>query len=264
MRFSRLVILGLGLAAVGACSKDYTSDPVPPPLAGVRIINALSDTGRVDVKMVDQIEWSAFANGLAFRAGTEHQPTEAKARHIRVFSFASQDISVVQQQLADTTITFAANTKVTLLLTGSARSKTVRFVVIVDAAPTPAATQIAVRLVDTSPTQAVDGYITTNAADAIGASPTLAAGPLATSPYILRTSGTTAIRITNAGTTTVTASAQGPTATTPLSGQLPLAAVNSGGSGLSAFYFPPGAAGSANASLTTPAVVWFVDLVPAG
>src|SRR3712207_6883625 len=47
--------------------------PICPPLAGVRVINALPDTNAVDVVMIDQVEWSLTARNINFRAGTEHQ-----------------------------------------------------------------------------------------------------------------------------------------------------------------------------------------------
>ena len=60
--------------------------------------------------------------------------------------------------MLDTTITFAANANVTLLLTGSARAKTVKFVVLTDNPPAAAAGQIAVRAVNTA-TGAIDAYV---------------------------------------------------------------------------------------------------------
>src|SRR5258706_8318294 len=127
MRINRFVLLCLGVAAVGGCENDKLSTTTPPPIAAVRYINSVADTGSVDIAMIDQVEWSANAKPLAFRAGSAYQPAEAKARHIRVFP-TSLLIGVTSQILVDTTVTLTPGSRVTLLLTGSARAKTLRFV----------------------------------------------------------------------------------------------------------------------------------------
>src|SRR4051812_40800653 len=78
-----LLFTALGLAACGG--DDSPTGVGRPSLAAVRYINALPDTFDVDIRMVDQIDWSATANKLTFRAATEYFPIEAKARHLRVF-----------------------------------------------------------------------------------------------------------------------------------------------------------------------------------
>lgn len=265
MRLSRFGILCAVMIAIAGCSSTDTTSPALPPLAGVRYINALADTGAVDIRMVDQVEWSATANNLNFRAGIEHQPTEAKARHVRVFSFASRDVSVVQQVLVDTTITFAENTKTTLLLTGSARARTAHFVVI-DDSPPAAAGQIAVRTVNAS-TGAIDAYVVTTPTDPIAGSPTAANVAVnAASPYITRATGIVALRVTDAGSTTANASAAGPPASAPPIGTpfFSSAGVDIGGSAFSVYYFPRGVAGSLQNAVATPGIIWFVDRVPTG
>jgi len=264
MTLSRFGLLCAAITAIVGCSSTDITNTALPPLAGVRYINALTDTGLVDIRMVDQVEWSATANALDFRKGIEHQPTEAKARHIRVFSFASRDVNVVQQVLVDTTITFAENTKSTLLLTGSARAKTAHFVVIDDAPPTTAANQIAVRAVNAS-TGAIDAYVVTFPGDAIAGSPTAANIAVnAASPYITRATGVVALKVTDAGSTTANASAAGPPASAPPIGTPfnPSAGIDTGTSAFSVYYFPRGVAGSAQNAITTPGIVWFVDRVP--
>jgi hypothetical protein len=264
MRLSRFGIPCAVMIAIAGCSSTDLTSPALPPLAGVRYINALADTGLVDIRMVDQVEWSVTANALNFRAGIEHQPTEAKARHIRVFSFASRDVGVVQQVLVDTTITFAENTKSTLLLTGSARAKTAHFVVIDDSPPAAAANQIAVRAVNAS-TGAIDAYVVTTPTDPIAGSPTAANVAVnAASPYITRATGIVALRVTDAGSTTANASAAGPPASAPPIGTpfFPSAGVDTGGSAFSVYYFPRGVAGSLQNAVAAPSIIWFVDRVP--
>jgi uncharacterized protein DUF4397 len=264
MRLSRFGFLCVAITAIVGCSSEDITNNRLPDLAGVRYINALADTGLVDVRMVDQVEWSANANGLNFRQGIEHQPTEAKERHIRVFSFASMNVGVVSQVIVDTTITFAANSKATLLLIGSARARTARFVVIDDAPPPAAANQIAVRAVNAS-TGAIDAYVVTFPGDPIAGSPTAANIAINTaSPYITRATGVVALKVTDAGSTTANASAAGPPAAAPPAGTpfFPSAGIDTGGSAFSVYYFPRGVAGSAQNAIITPGIIWFVDRVP--
>ena len=276
MRLSRFVTLFIGLAAITACGDDDPTDPGVPPLAGVRFVNALSDTGAVDVSMIDQVNWS-FSNieGYAYRAGSEHQPIQAGARHIRVFP-NSQNAAIASTILLDTTITFNANTKYTLLLTGSARGNTESFVLIEDTPPATAAAQIALRVFNVTPA-AIDAYSTATATTAI-APPATATGVAAVSPsaYVVRATGAQAIRVTPAGSATVSASAAGPAAAAQLPGQLPAAGVTSAGTAFSVYYFPAGVPGSVNAPAAgatscagatplvtcNPTVIWFVDRVP--
>lgn len=263
MRFSRLGALCATIALVAACSGEDISNPDTPPLAGVRFINALADTSAVDVRMVDQVEWTAYANALNFRQGIEHMPTEAKARHIRVFSFASRDVGVVQQVLADTTITFTANSKYTLLLTGSARAKTVKFVVINDDATDPGAGLIAVRTVNAS-TGAINSYVVTAPADPLPGTPSAAnVGAYAASPYLTRPMGAVAVRVTDPGSTTANASVAGPASgADPVgTGYFKSAGIDRAGSAFSVYYFPRGVAGSPQ-TVATPSIVWFVDRIP--
>ena len=277
MRLSRFVTLFVALAAITACGDDEITDPGVPPLAGVRFVNALSDTGAVDVSMIDQVNWS-FSNieGYAFRAGSEHQPIAAGSRAIRVFP-NSQNAAIASTILLDTTITFNANTNYTLLLTGSARANTEAFVLIEDNPPAAAANQIALRVFNVTPV-AIDAYATDTTTTAI-APPAAAANVAAVAPsaYVaFATAGRRAIRVTPAGSGTVSASGAGPAAVAPLVGQLPAAGVNSSGTAFSVYYFPAGvpgsvtapAAGTGNCAGATPlascnpTVIWFVDRVP--
>lgn len=262
MRLSRFITVVVGLAALTACKGDDVFDPSTPALASVRFINAVADTGSLDITMIDQIDWSAKAINLAFRGGTQYWPTEAKSRSIRVFP-ASRVIGVTSGILLDTQVNIAPNTRVTLLLTGSARAGTLSFVVIDDGPTAPAAGQIGVRLVNAS-SGAVDGYLVTAPADPVSGAPFAAnVGSNTASGYAGRATGAAAVRATDAGSVTVNASAAGPTAPAGPAGSLPAAGVTSAGTAFSAYYFPRGVAGSPQNALTTPGVVWFVDRNPA-
>lgn len=269
MRLSRFLVISVVLAAIAACNDDEITNTTPPPLAGVRFINAMSDTGAVDIRMIDQVAWSAFALSLAFRSGTEHQPTEAKTRRIRVFP-TSTNPAVTSNFMLDTTLTFTANQNYTVLLTGSAKAnpKTIRFVALADSPP--AATDVALRAFNLGCAAGnIDLYLTRQATDPRPAQP--AAGnvaPMAASPYVTRAPDTLLFaRVTNAGDTTTVATAQGPRATvTP--GTRPAAGVNSPGTVLTAFCFPRSVAGTSapqdTVSFNRSAVVYFVDRVPGG
>jgi hypothetical protein len=262
MRFSRFLIIGIAAAAFTGCSGDDTvTEPDTPALGGVRFINAVADTGAVDIRMIDQIEWSAFANNLAFRAGTEYFPTEAKGRRVRVFP-TSTSITVTSQIMLDTTLAVAANTRVTYLLTGSARAKTLRFVAITDETAQPPAGQISVRLVNTSGAP-VAGYLVNTATDALPGTATFSnVGALGVSTYSNKAAGAAAVRVTDVGSATVNASLAGPTAPAGPTGSFPSAGVTQGGTNFSVYYFPRGVAGSPNNAITTPGLIWFVDRNP--
>ena len=263
MRLSRFVTLAAGALTLAACGGDNVFDPSSPPVASVRFINAVADTGSLDITMIDQIEYSAKALNLAFRAGTIYWPTEAKSRHIRVFP-TSRTIGVTSGVLLDTQVDITANTRVTLLLTGSARAGTLKFVTIDDGPTAPAAGQIGVRFVNASGAP-VDAYLVTTTADALPTSPFAAnVGSNGVSTYSGRATGAAAVRATDAGNRVViNASQAGPTAPAAIPGALPAAGVGSAGTAFSVYYFPRGVLGSPQNALATPAMVWFVDRNPA-
>jgi hypothetical protein len=261
MRLSRFITVVVGLAALTACKGDDVFDPSTPALASVRFINAVTDTGAVDITMIDQIPWSAKALNLAFRTGTQYWPTEAKSRHIRVFP-TSRVIGVTSGILLDTQVDITANTRVTLLLTGSARAGTLRFVAIDDGPIAPAAGQIGVRLVNASGGP-VDGYLVALPADPLPGAPFAAnVASNASSTYTGRAFGAAAVRATDAGSVTINASAAGPTAPATLPGELPSAGVTAAGTSFSVYYFPRGVLGSPTAAIITAGMVWFVDRNP--
>jgi hypothetical protein len=279
MHLSRFAALLVAAVALAGCGSDDVTDPSFPPLAGVRFINAVNDTSALDIRAIDQVAFSPVANALAYRGATQHQPTEAKERHFRVF-VTSQNAAIGSNPIDDELITFAPNSRYTLLVTGSARTPgSVKFVVINDDAPATAAGEIAVRTGNAS-TGAIDNYLVDSTITPIAGSPTIAnvaAGAL--SAYIIRPTGKQASRVTPAGSTTVSASQQGPPAPAALIGAIPAAGVTSAGTAFTIFYFPAGVAGSLLAPATgtnrcavnggtaplatcLPTVVWYVDRNP--
>jgi hypothetical protein len=277
MRSPRNVLLALtAVAAAAACRDDEITTASRPPLAGVRYINALADTGRVDIKMVDQLAYSANTNegvgGITYRTGTRYYSTEAKARRIRVFAFQDSSAATVSSVIHDTTLTFDADRNYTLLLTGSARARTARFRLIDDSqVPTPAAGRIAVRVYNAG-AGAVDAYLTETTTSAIaGATSILGTADFAASPYVARDTAALAVRVTAAGSTTVLASTLAGAGTLGTSLLNPVAGSRVAGTVFSAYVFPRAVAGSgalagqsaANVTaLSTTGVVLFVDRLP--
>ncbi len=278
MRVSRLLPLAM-LAAAAACHDNGVSVNERPPLGGVRFINAVADGGPVDIRMVDQVEWSATSvstagnYGLPFRAGTIHWATEAKARHIRVFPTDSS-IAITSTILHDTTITIEANKNVTLMLVGSrAAGGKVSFIRIDDTPPAVATNQVAIRVVNASTTGTsanAAGYITADTAAALpGAATWTTVGPLSASPYVVQSTGSFAVQTTPAGSTASVWKAPAPdgAAANGLIGAT--AGALGGGSALSAYLFPPSGTGPFTPQSGTPPagaaprVVFFVDLIPA-
>jgi Domain of unknown function (DUF4397) len=262
MRLNRLIFLGVSVAVLYGCGKDSTGVTTPPPNATVRYVNGLADTGSVDIGMIDQVQWSANAKPLNFRQASAYQVTEAThPRHIRVFP-TSTDAAVTSQIIDDESITFTPGTRVTLLLTGSARAGTAHFVMISDDISPPAAGQIAVRVVNAS-SAPVDAYLTAASTDPLPGTPTFAGvAPIASSAYVARPVGGVAARSTDPGSGTVTATNTGPNAPdSPPGDVFPAAGVNSQYTKFSVYYFPRGVAGSPQTA-TTPALVWFVDRNP--
>lgn len=271
MRLSYVVMLGLGATAIAACGEDEFTAPTKPPTAAVRIVNGLNDGATVDVRAVDQIEWSPTANGLAYRNATVYFPTEAgKPRRLRVFggcvvsTAATCTTAAVSTVHLDTLITFDANTRVTLLLTGSTAAGAARRFIVISDDVTPPSTGIGVRLVNAS-TGAIDGYLTATSTTAISGSPTFsaAAGPGTTSAYVTRAQGAVAAQVTASGLPApVLASSTGSLAPPNPAGTvgqqfIPAAGVDVAGTKFSVYYFP--AAGV----ITTPTVLWLVDRNPA-
>ena len=271
MRFPRLAPLATSfvVVALAACNDDEVTIASRPPLAGVRYINALPDTGTVDIRMVDQLEYSANTStgtgGLIFREGTEYFPVEAKARKIRVFSFQNTSVTTVSSILVDTTITFEANKKYTLLLTGLARNRTARFRVIEDVPPSVASGSIAVRTYNAG-AGPVDAYLLAATTTAIAGTPSFAGvADMSATSYQIRPAGAFAGRVAPAGSTTAAASVQAAAGTAGTALLNPVAGATVPGTVFSAYVFPRSVAGSGapqTAAFLTTGVQLFVDQLP--
>jgi hypothetical protein len=166
--------------------------------------------------------------------------------------------------LHDTTITIEPNKNITLMLVGSrAAGGKVSFVKIDDDAA-PGANQVGVRLVNAS-AAAASGYVTTDTTSALTTATFGTVAPFSASPYVLRNTGKFFMRTTPAGGNPITTSVA--PAGAPADGLVGVTAgYNGPGSALSAYLFPASVTGTSapqTAAFQKPAVVFFVDLVPA-
>ncbi|MGQ0645955.1 MAG: DUF4397 domain-containing protein [Gemmatimonadaceae bacterium] len=267
MNRNRLLLGAIAMVA-GACGTD--TDPVlapTPPIAYVRYVHAVADTGATDWRPIDALENSPPAIGITFRQFTPYQAMGAGNRRIRIFP-SSTDINITQKFLIDTTISFTANTYYTLVHTGLSRagaSPADRILVVQDPIPETNTTQVAVRVLHHG---ASGGTIDAVGVDAAGATSTIATGIAyaAASNYAMRAPGPVSVRVTASGTTTpvlATAAAPAGAAADPANNLTKVGGATIAGSALTAIWFDRSVAGSAApAGFTTPAVVYLVDRHP--
>jgi hypothetical protein len=148
------------LLALGACKDDgVTVQPPPAPTASVRFINAVVDTGAVDLRFVDKVENLPTLQGVAFRGVSGfYQGVIPGSRAARVFPNETNvnlaTPALLSTRLVDTTVPLAAGTRYTLVYAGRAKSGTPaaeahRLAVITDpAAPTPPANSITLKMLN--------------------------------------------------------------------------------------------------------------------
>lgn len=275
MRFSRVILAAVPVAALVACSDgSEVTNTVRPPLMGLRYVNAVNDTGRVDIRMIDQLEYSANTvdslGGIRYRQGTRYFPTQvlAAGRKIRVFSYqqlangqVDGSIANVSRVMLDTTITgvnastpFQAGKNYTLLLVGSARVPAndpgrMRFVVVDDTPPAEAAGNIHVRVVNANTGGPIDAFFVASATTAPAGTPAFAnIANRAASSYVARpvsTAAASTFAVAVATTGTLTAVGTSPVAafgTVGTSGTNPIAGAGQAGTAFSAYVFAPAAA----------------------
>ena len=270
MRLARLLLLPLAaVLATGCESDDGVTVNARPPLAGVRFIHGAADLGPVDIRMIDQLPWSAYALEMPFRGATPHIPSEAKSRVIRVFRH-SKDIAVTSVPIVETTVTIEEGRNYTFLLTGTAAANNLRLQMIADDVPALTGQQIAVRFVNALQGVTASGYLTATATTAIPATatwPNVAA--LSAGQYVTRDTGTFAIRANTATDATLRSATAPPGAPeAPLIGAT--AGFRAAGTGLSAYLLPASVPGSAapqptsttNQAFADPAIVFYVDRIP--
>lgn len=172
MRYSKLLTCIVSLAALGACSDDEgVTDVTLQPAALVRFINAVPDTGTVDLRFIDKVENLPTLLGVAFRAHSGgYQRVAPGARPTRVFP-NSNDPKLTQIMLVDTTVTLSEGQHYTLVYVGRAAGNQDRLAVLVDPpTPTPPAGNIAINVLNASValTGPVDIYVAPATSTTVG------------------------------------------------------------------------------------------------
>jgi hypothetical protein len=146
MRYMKLLLVAAPLLAMTACDDDGMSINNPEARALVRFLNAVPDTGMVDLRFIDRVENLPTLQGIALQGHSGYyQRVIPGARHTRVFPSAD-NIALTSQILVDTTVALDASTRYTLVYAGRATNNQDRLAVIVDPPPpTPPANQIALQ-----------------------------------------------------------------------------------------------------------------------
>ena len=68
----RVLLVGAAAGGAFACHESSTGTPTSqPPLAGLRYVNVVSDTGPLDIRIVDVLVDAPATFGAAFRTGGE-------------------------------------------------------------------------------------------------------------------------------------------------------------------------------------------------
>jgi hypothetical protein len=194
------------VALVAACSKDATFQEPLPPAAAITWLNAISDTGQVDIRVID-IPTNAGFFDADFRALKMFpERLQAGARHIRVFT-SGTNINAASTILLDTTFTFVADERYAFYVHGFRRTGSTpaaEALITTASAPAKAPDSVHVRVINLAPTLApeattpLDAWIVARGPAALAGAPTIPAG---TSTYAKVAAGPYRMAFTAAGTT---------------------------------------------------------------
>lgn len=159
------------LAVVTAgCEKEATFVEPIPPQAALHWVQAVPDTGAIDMRPIDIITNAALMDAPFRASNMFYQGIDAGTRRIRAFMDGT-DPAITGVPILDTTVTLAANASYTLIHTGFARvgSSPGRVLWIVPDTPTdPGANQVSVRVAHAGVGMAnVDVNISRHAADTL-------------------------------------------------------------------------------------------------
>jgi len=263
---SRLFALCLAVVAVGACSDDDELG-APAPVAGVRFVNAVGDTGSMDFRVVDIVGDAPQFLVNAFRAFTPYQAVTAGTRRLRVFMTPSQADTLVGAPLMwDTTFTFVAGTNYTVLMTGFARAGggvPLQMLVTDDPASDPGAGQMGLRVINAGAgVGAVDAFTRrTGAAPGAPLLTGLAFGAAGTYTGFVADTPTMRVAVTGPGGAPTLADVLGPPGVAGTPAANPIAGTNIPGSVLTAIFLPAAVAGS-QAPAGAATVIYIADRRP--
>ncbi len=278
--------IGLAFAvtvALVGCEKTKQGVLQPQaPLAGLRYVNLVNDTGAVDFRIVNYIGDAPNAGAATFRTGGQpyglatnflppHWPVEANRDvEVRVF-MNGQDPAIASQVVFDTTMQFAANVNYTFYLYGSARASGVHAFVSVDTlAAAPAG--VAFRVIHLG--GAGVGNVDVDVADQAATSPLAGTAtfanvaPGATTAYANRAVSGTLMAVASAPTTRgpFVFQANAPAGTVGTTTSNPIAGTAVAGTAISAVVVPASVVGSAapqTAAYQIPTIIFLIDRKPA-
>jgi len=272
MRSLRFLLLTAVMASAAACGGDTKGVTNPPgPLAYIRYVQALPDTGTVDFRAVDIVE-NLDANNVAYGFVGAYHGVQPGSRHFKVFvDMGSTSIDVVTQVILDTTLTLSAGTYYTVMHTGfvrAANSPKQKIVLLTDSPTAPAPAQFSLRTVLASPggIAPLDVFATSDTTTALSGSPKYGGLALLTpSAYSSFNTGAMFLRVTQSGTTTPVLSnsvVYPGSAASGVTSAIPGSTI--AGSVLTAFVFSRNDTVTANKAVkfTRPTVVYAIDKRP--
>lgn len=276
-RTLRVAALAAVALAMAGCDDDGDVILAPKvPLAYTRYVSAVPDTGLVDWRFIDQLEYSPWFQ-LRFREFSPYQATAPGARKLRVFP-NSTDQATTQKFLIDETVNLESGKYYTLIHTGYARTGSTpedKLVVLEDPIPAVTGANIAFRVVNLGANLGtVDVYSSATGGSApLPTTPAFANLAYGTaSAYQTVAKGAFVLRPTAAGVKTVLVDATAPagTAGDPTQGLTTIGGSTMDGSVITAFVFPRSVAGSqapqtapsGTPSYASPSVIYAIDRHP--
>lgn len=287
----KITLMLASVAVLAACRGDGGTAILAAhgPVAYVRFVNAIPDSGAQDWRFVDLIEESPNVLNMPFRGifpGASYQAATSGTRHLRVFQSAfdqgfndpnQASPSLVSTVFLDSAFTLTQGQHYTIMAVGNLRApRTAKFVILNDNYSDPG-TSVAVRGVNAGVAGSIDIY-----GSATGGTSTLPATPLmaglalyAASPWVTTTPSALAVRVNPSGSTALPAMID---VTAPpgvaADRSLNLTAIGGStiaGSAFTAFLFPAAVpnsraalvvAGTCPTKCTTPGAVFAVDKYP--
>jgi hypothetical protein len=146
----RSLALGAAAAAMMGCEKEATFLEPLPDYAAIHWVNAVPDTMQQDFRVVDIVS-NAGLFDANFRANNMfYQPIEAGGRTLRIF-LSSTDPVIAQTVLREEALSLSTGASYTYIHLGFARTGSLPSrsgLLIPDTPPTPAAGQVAVRVIN--------------------------------------------------------------------------------------------------------------------
>ena len=204
-------MLGLAAGVVTACAPEKFTLTEDIPTAGIRFVNAVPDTGAMDLRPVDIVENSHFYE-VTFRSTSllYYKPARAGQRHFKIFMAVTAGMRTVLNAAAqaahastvvqDIDVNLEAGKRYTFIIWGNMRTGSTpakQFTILTDD-PTDPASQVALRIINTT-SAAIDGkqYPSTGTAPGTPTWPNVAA--FSASSYVQAPIGTIRYNVTPAG-----------------------------------------------------------------